>query len=364
MRGVTYRGPSSVEVRSVPDAALPDEHGAVVAVDLAGICGSDLHIYAGHGFSPDTGYCLGHEAVGRVVELGRAVTGLAVGDRVLVAASVGCAFCAECRRGRVSRCAAPPVAAGTVACYGLSHALPGSQAEAVAVPHAATNLIPVPDGLSDEDAVVLTDNAPTAWYGARRARIQPGDSVVVVGLGPVGLMCIQAAYALGAARVFGMDKVPDRRDRAAAMGAEPVAPPEGPDPDRGSAAKAGKEAKAAIRAATGGGADVALEAVGADASIDLAIGAVRTGGRVSVVGVSQNKAFPLHMPAAQVRELEFAIGLCSVQYELPTLLALTAAGRLRPAEVVTHRLPLSEAAEGYRLMSTRSAGVSKVVLTP
>lgn len=372
MRGLTYQGPSSVEVREVPDPRLPDEHGAVVAVDLAGICGSDLHIYAGHGFSPDTGYCLGHEAVGRVVELGRAVTGLAVGDRVLVAASVGCSFCAECRRGRVSRCPAPPVAPGTVACYGLSHALPGSQAEAVAVPHAATNLVPVPDGLSDEDAVVLTDNAPTAWYGARRARIQPGDSVVVVGLGPVGLMCIQAAYALGAARVFGVDPVPERRAKAAVMGAEPVVLPDpvtgieaNADPVPTASAKhAEKAAKAALREATGGGADVALEAVGADATIALAIGAVRTGGRVSVVGVSQNKAFPLHMQAAQVRELEFAIGLCSVQYELPTLFALAAGGRLRPADVVTHRLSLSEAPEGYRLMSGRLDGVSKVVLTP
>lgn len=346
MRALTYQGPAQVAVMDVADPVPPDAHGAVVRVSTAGVCGSDLHIYHGHGFSEDTGYCLGHEAVGSVLAVGSAVTGLVEGDRVLVPASVGCTSCRHCRAGQVSRC--PHVnRLGTVACYGLSHALPGSQAEAVAVPHAETNLIPIPATLSDDDAVVLTDNAPTAWYGARRARIQPGETVAVIGLGPVGLMSVQSALALGASRVLGVDLVPSRLERAAAFGAEPVA---------------ATDAKQAIRAATGGGVDAAIEAVGADQTIALAISVVRTGGRVSVIGISQNKAFPMHLPAAQLKELEFAIGLCSVQYELPTLLALTAAGRLRPAEVVSHRLPLSAGAEGYRLLASREDNVSKVVL--
>jgi threonine dehydrogenase-like Zn-dependent dehydrogenase len=149
--------------------------------------------------------------------------------------------------------------------------------------------------------------------------------------------------------VLGVDRVPDRLERAAAFGAEPVA---------------ANEAKRAIRGATGGGVDAAIEAVGADQTIALAISAVRAGGRVSIIGVTQNKSFPLHLQAAQVRELEFAIGLCSVQYELPTLLRLTAGGRLRPADVVSHRMPLSEGAEAYRLFAGRADGVSKIVLDP
>ncbi|HEY1967422.1 MAG TPA: alcohol dehydrogenase catalytic domain-containing protein [Pseudonocardia sp.] len=348
MRGLTYQGPSSVRVLEVADPEPPGEFGAVVRVSTAGICGSDLHIYHGHGFSPDTGYCLGHEAVGTVSALGDRVTGLSLGDRVLVPASVGCSSCRHCRTGAVSRCL-NAAELGTVGCYGLSHALPGSQAEAVAVPHAATNLIPIPDSLSDDAAVVLTDNAPTAWYGARRARIAPGDTVAVIGLGPVGLMSVQSAFALGASRVFGVDLEDSRLAMAETLGAVPVA---------------AQDAKQAIRVATGGGVDAAIEAVGADSTIALAISAVRAGGRVSVIGVSQNKAFPLHMQAAQVRELEFAIGLCSVQYELPTLFALAAGGRLRPEAVVSHRLPLSEGARAYQLVASREGAVSKVVLDP
>jgi threonine dehydrogenase-like Zn-dependent dehydrogenase len=127
---------------------------------------------------------------------------------------------------------------------------------------------------------------------------------------------------------------------------------------------AARDAKQAIRAATGGGVDAVIEAVGADQTIALAISAARVGGRVSVIGVSQNKAFPLHLPAAQVRELEFAIGLCSVQYELPTLFALAAGGRLDPAVVVSHRLPLSEGERAYRMVASREGAVSKVVLDP
>jgi threonine dehydrogenase-like Zn-dependent dehydrogenase len=348
VRGLTYRAPDEVAVVEVKDPELPDEFGAVVRVSTAGICGSDLHIYHGHGFSPDVGYCLGHEAVGFVEAVGTRVDGLAVGDRVLVPASVGCSTCRQCRTGLIARCE-NAVRGATVPCYGLSHALPGSQAELVAVPHAVTNLVPIPPELSDDDAVVLTDNAPTGWYGARRGRITPGDTVAVVGLGPVGLMAVQAAFVLGASAVFGVDPVASRRATAASLGAVPV---ESADP------------KGAIRAATGGGVDVAVEAVGADASIALAISAVRTGGRVSVIGVSQNKAYPMHLMAAQVKELEFAIGLCSVQYELPALLALTAGGRLRPSAVVSHRMPLSEAAEAYRLVASRDDGVSKIVLDP
>jgi 2-desacetyl-2-hydroxyethyl bacteriochlorophyllide A dehydrogenase len=343
MRALTYEGPRQIAVSDVDDAVVPGPEGAVVQVRACGICGSDLHIYDGHGFSPDLGFCVGHEAVGEVVEVGPAVRRFAVGDRVLVSASTGCGVCDACRSGWVLGCDTP-------GCYGLSHALPGSQAEAVAVPAADHNLVHLPDAISDEAGLLLTDNLPTAWYGARRARVGPGDTVAVVGLGPVGLLSVQSALVRGAARVFAIDLVPERRAAAEALGAEPL---DGDDP------------RPALAERTAGrGVDVVLEAVGADATIGLALALTGRGGRVSVVGVSQNKAFPMHLEWAQVKELEFHIGLCSVQRELPTLLPLVEAGRLRPEAIVTHRLPLAEGPTAYELFATRADGVGKVVLDP
>ena len=345
MRALTYQGPFDVRVVDVPDPVPFDAEAAVVRVRACGICGSDLHIYEGHGFSPDLGFCVGHEAVGEVVAVGDAVTRFRVGDSVLVPGSVGCATCGPCRAGYVLGCER-----NRSGCYGLSAMLPGSQAEAVAVPCADGNLVAIPDGVSDDAALVLTDNAPTAWYGARRARIEPGDVVAVVGLGPVGIMSVLAAQIMGASRVLAIDLVPERRAAAAALGAEPV--------------ESG-DAKSAVREMTGGrGAGVVLEAVGADATIDLAMKIAARGARVSVVGVNQSANFAMHMALAQFNELEFAIGLCSVQRELPALLALTRSGRLRPEVVVTHHLPLSDGAAGYELFHSRTGGVGKVVLDP
>jgi threonine dehydrogenase-like Zn-dependent dehydrogenase len=348
MRALLYRGPNFVEVSEVPDPDLPDERGAIVLVRAAGICGSDLHIYKGHGFSQDTGFCVGHEAVGEVVELGDSVTTLQLGARVLVPGSVGCSECGNCAHGLVSRCTNND--SWLNACYGLHSGLPGTQAELLAVPHAATNLVPIDDSISDAAAIFLTDNAPTAWYGARRARIAPGDTVAVIGLGPVGLLAVQSALLMGAARVLCVDLVAERLERAETVGGEAV---QGPD------------FKAALRAATGGlGPDVVLEAVGYDETIDLAVRAVRLGGRVSVVGVNQTKNFPFNMQMAQVKELEFAIGLCSVQYELKTLLPLASNGRFDFESIISHRMALSEGATAYKMFAARENGVSKIILDP
>ncbi|QXC61050.1 alcohol dehydrogenase catalytic domain-containing protein [Aquihabitans sp. G128] len=345
MRALTYEGPHEIAVSTVADPVPHDLDGAVVAVRAAGICGSDLHIYGGHGFSTDLGFCVGHEAVGEVVEVGSGVRSFAVGDRVVVPASTGCGTCSACRSGWVLGCRRQQSG-----CYGLGHALEGSQAEAVAVPAADGNLVRVPDAIGDDAALTLTDNLPTAWYGARRGRIQPGETVAVIGLGPVGILSILSAQVFGAARVLAVDLVAERRAQAAALGAEPME---------------GDDVKAAVAEATAGrGADVVIEAVGADATIDLATKLAGQRGRVSVVGVNQNRALPLHVPLAQIKELELAIGLCSVQAELPTLLPLVASGRLRPEVAVTHHLPLSEGPEAYRLFAEREAGIGKVVLDP
>jgi len=348
VKALTFHGPRDIRYSDVPDPSLRDEHAAIVEVTQASICGSDLHIYHGEGFSPDLGFCVGHEAVGVIVEVGRGVSRYKEGERVLIPASVGCTRCEECDQGRTSMCRTRNGALEK--CYGLGSRLQGSQAQFVMVPDADRNVFTIPDEISDEAAVVLTDAASTAWYGTRRARITPGDTVAIIGLGPIGQMAAQQAFLLGASEVFGIDLVPDRRQMAARQGVRVV---ETEDP------------VAQVREWTDGlGAHIAVEAVGADATIEMAQRIVRRRGRVSVVGVNQNKAYSFHMERAQVKELEFAIGLCSVQYELPTLIELTRNGRLDPAAVITHKFSLSEGARAYELMDSRAEGVNKILLDP
>lgn len=345
MKALTYQGREQVALSDVADAALPGDEGAVVRITASGICGSDLHIYHGHGFSETTGYSLGHEAVGIVEEVGAAVRTVRPGDRVLVAASAACGRCTPCAHGHITLCET-----GQAGCWGLGHAHAGTQAEALSVPAADRNLFPLPEALSDAAGVVLTDNLPTAWYGARRGRVGPGDTVAVVGLGPVGLLSVLSAQVMGAARVLAIDLVPERRAAAAALGAEPVA---------------GDDVRAAVAEATAGrGVDVALEAVGADATLTLALDLAGRAGRVSIVGVNQSMDLSVRMALAQLKGLEIHIGLCSVQHELPALLKLTAAGRIDPTVVVTHTMALADGPDAYALFASRADGVGKIVLTP
>jgi 2-desacetyl-2-hydroxyethyl bacteriochlorophyllide A dehydrogenase len=345
MQALVYHAARDVRCDSVPDPDPDSVAGAVVRITRAGICGSDLHIYEGHGFSPVPGYVVGHEAVGEVVEVGSGVTRFHVGDRVLVPGSTGCATCAACRRGEVIFCEN-----GQTACYGIGPSLPGSQAEAVAVPVADTGLWRIPEAISDEDAVLLTDNLPTAWYGARGAGIQPGDCVAVVGLGPVGICAVQSAFAMGASRVLGVDLVAERLVHAEKLGATPL---DAADPRRH-----------AQELTAGRGVDRVIEAVGADATIQLSLDLVRPGGNVSVVGVNQSRAFGFDMALAQVKSLTFQIGLCSVQAELPALVPLVESGRIDPSSAISHRMALSDGPEAYRLFAEREGGVRKVILTP
>ncbi|MEV4235233.1 MULTISPECIES: zinc-binding dehydrogenase [unclassified Nocardia] len=350
MKALVYRGPRDIAFADAPEPSIIEPHQAIVDVVAAGICGSDLHIWNGHGFSDAIGYTVGHEALGIISRAGRDSGDLAVGTRVLIPASVGCATCDECSAGRVAACLTKS-GHWSESCYGIGPKLQGTQAQQVLVPHAARNLVAVPDDVSDEAAIVLTDNAPTAWYGCRRARIAPGDNVVVIGLGPVGLMSVQCAFAMGAANVIGIDPVESRRSRAQAMGATALA--------------AGEHVRDEVRLIVGRtGLDAVIDAVGSDETIVLAVKLVRVRGRVSVIGVNQSPALPFPMQYAQVKELEFAIGLCSVQAELPVLLRLTSSGRIRPGDVVSHRMPMSQGPEAYTLYASRDQDVSKIVLDP
>ena len=345
IRALTFHGKGDVRVESRPDPTPPDQDGAVLRVERAAICGSDLHLYHGDLPQPELGFAIGHEFVGEVVEVGRSVRDFRPGDRVLCSGVIGCGLCPTCRARRVARCERR-----VSRVFGMGAGLPGGQAEAVAVPGADAALQRIPDGVSVEQAVLLTDILPTAWFGAKNAELRPGQSVAVIGLGPVGQLAVECALVFGASRVFAVDRVPERLAAAAALGAVPLQP---------------EDAAEAVLAATGGlGVDAVIEAVGADASIQLALQLVRPAGVVSVVGVNLRLDFPFPMALALLKNLTFRIGVCPIPEFWPELIPLVQAGRLRPERVFTHRLPLSKGADAYRLFDERRDGVLKVLLDP
>lgn len=345
MKALRYFGPHDIRYESMEDPKPLSERDAIVKVEACGICGSDLHIYHGHGFSPDIGFCVGHEAVGEVVEVGRGVSRLKVGDRVMMPASVGCGACRHCLSGVVNLCET-----GQAGCYGLSSSLQGSQAEAVRVPAADFNAMPIPDGVTDEQALLMTDNLATAWFGVRNADVAPGSSVAVVGLGPIGLMAVDSAFVMGAHAVFAIDPVPERRALAEAAGAIALHP---------------DVAVEAIREATRGRKlDCVIEAVGRAETVDLALRLVRARGVVSVIGVQQSRRYAFPLERFFAAGLTFRAGTCSVAEELPALIPLVQSGRLKPEKYVSHRLALSDGAEAYRLFDARDAGALKMVLRP
>ena len=344
MKALLYHGARDIRYGSIADPVFKDDRDAIVKMERCGICGSDLHIYHGEGFSPDLGFCVGHEAIGEVVEVGRGIRKLKPGDKVMLSAAVGCGSCEMCLAGHITRCLN-----NQMQCYGLSANLQGCQAEAIRVPAADFNAYPIPEGLTPDQALMLTDNLPTAWFGCLGAEIAPGKTVVVVGLGPIGLMAVEGAYVMGASQVFAVDLVAARRARAATLGAM---------------ALHSDQAAAAIMEATKGRmADSAVECGGADATIKLAMNLVGRSGAVSAIGVNQNQQFNFPMCAAFFKGLTFRIGKCSVQDTWQALVPLLRQGRLHPEAFISHTMPLSEGTEAYRLFDARKDGALKMVMT-
>lgn len=345
MKALRYYGARDIRYEAMDDPILEGDGDAIVKVEACSICGSDLHIYHGHGFSDETGFCVGHEAVGEVVEIGRGSRRLKVGDKVMLPAAVGCGNCRSCLSGNIIGCA---IGAGS--CYGLSSRLQGSQAEAVRVPAADANAVLIPEGISTEQAVLLTDALATAWFGARNADVVPGASVGVIGLGPIGLMTVDSAFVMGAHVVYAIDPVAERRALAEAAGAIALHP---------------DAALETIREATGGRKlDCVVEVVGSDATVDFALRLVRARGTVSVIGVQQSRRFAFPLERAFAAGLTFRTGTCSVPEELPTLFPLVQSGRLQPERYISHRVALSAGAEAYATFDRREAGALKMILIP
>lgn len=343
MKALCYHGAHDIRYDTMDDPTPAAPTDAIVKMDACAICGSDLHIYHGQGFSPDQGFCVGHEAVGEVVDAGKGVNRLNVGDKVMISAAVGCGNCVNCLSGRVAQCMN-----GMMGCFGLSANLQGCQSDYIRVPVADFNTAPIPEGLTTDQALMLTDNLPTAHMGVLNADVAPGKTVAVIGLGPIGLMAVEISILMGAAQVFALDLVPERRAIAEKLGATPVDP---------------ATAFETIAAATKGRmVDSAIEAVGADPTIKLAIDLAGFGGTVSAFGVNLNQDFPYPLGSAFTKGLTFRIAGCSVPEHWPTLVPLLQQGRLKPESYITHRMSLSEGAEAYRIFDQKEDGAMKMVL--
>jgi 2-desacetyl-2-hydroxyethyl bacteriochlorophyllide A dehydrogenase len=344
MRAVTFHAPGDVRVEERADPAPEADDDAVVRVEATGICGSDLHIYHGR-VQIEPGFVIGHEYVGTVVAAGDGVTEVGVGDRVLGSYSTACGGCFFCRRGEYHKCDD-----GRVFGHGATlGSLQGAQAELVLVPHANLTLRRVPEGVSDDAALFAGDVAGTAYHAIADGGFEPGASIAVLGLGPVGLCSVQVARAAGASLVVAVDTVEERLRVAETLGATPLHLTEG-DP------------RAAVKELTEGrGVDRSVDAVGHPDALDLACRLARKAGTVSVTGVYAERV-EVHMGLVWIKALTLRTGHANVIGHLDRVLTMIASGALDPTPLVTHHMTLDAAPEAYAVYDRREA--LKIVLAP
>jgi alcohol dehydrogenase len=344
MRAVTFQAPGEVRIEERPEPEPMAADDAVVRVEATGICGSDLHIYHGR-VNVEPGFTIGHEFVGTVVAAGEGVTRVAVGDRVLGCFHTACGICFFCLRGDYVKCEQ-----GRVFGHGATlGSLQGAQAEQVLVPNANLVLRRVPDGMDDGAALFAGDVMATGYHAVDAAGLEPGDTVAVLGLGPVGLCAVQVAKAAGASTVIAVDQVPDRLEVARSFGATPVHLTD-------------EDPRAAVKAATAGrGVDVCVDAVGHPEALDLAVKLARSRGTVSLVGVYAER-IEVHMGVVWLKGLTLVTGQANVIGHVDRVLAMMSAGVLDPSPLISRHMKLDEAEEAYAAYDRREA--LKIVLSP
>ena len=333
MKALVYHGPGQKAWQDVPDPTIVDPTDVIVAVDTTTICGTDLHILKGDVPTVTEGRILGHEGVGTITEIGRAVRTLAVGDRVIISCITSCGVCSYCRQQLPAHCLDEEGASGIG--WVLGHLIDGTQAEYVRVPYAETSVYKVPEGVTNQQGVLLSDILPTGFeIGVQYGEVKPGDVVAVIGAGPVGLAVMATAGLYGAARIIAVDLDANRVEQAAKFGATDGV-------NSGDA-----DWKEQIMALTDGwGVDVAVEAVGLSQTFQMATEIVRPGGRVANVGV-HGTSVDLQIQDLWIHNIAITMGLVNSN-TTPMLLKLVASGRLKVDDFATHHFKLHDMMDAY-----------------
>ncbi len=348
MKALTFRSPFDVRCEEVAEPRLEEPGDALVRIELAAICGSDLHVYRGVEAGLDPGTVLGHEFLGTVVAAGAAVERFQVGERVVSPFSTSCGTCFYCASGLTSRCEKSQLFGWVERGRGLH----GAQAELVRVPLADSTLVRVPDGVPLAEALLAGDVLSTGLHCAENAGIRAGDVAVVLGCGPVGLAGLIGARELGAAHVFALDLVPERLRLAERFGAEPVHLLEA-------------NPLARVRERTSGrGADVALELVGRPEATRLAFELVRPGGTISAAGVHNEERFAFSPGEAYLKNLTYRAGRAPARAYMERTLAWVSTRRFDLSPLFSHRLALAEGPRGYDMFERKLEGCTKVLLVP
>jgi 2-desacetyl-2-hydroxyethyl bacteriochlorophyllide A dehydrogenase len=344
VRAVTFQAPYEVRVDERPEPELTARDEAVIKIDATGICGSDLHIYHGR-VKIEPGFTIGHEFVGTVLAAGEGVTRVAVGDRVLGTFHTACGSCFFCLRGLYQKCDH----ARTFGHGAVLGGLQGTQADQALIPNANMTLRKVPDGVADDVALFAGDVMGTGYHAVDAGGVKPGDTVAVLGLGPVGLCAVQSALVAGARPVVAIDTVEQRLELARSFGATPVHLTE-------------ESPRDVVKSFTSGrGVDVSIDAVGHPDALDLAIRLARPAGTVVPIGVYAEPC-QVHMGLVWLKNLTVSGGPANVIAHVDRVLAMLQNKTLDPTPLVTHHMPLDDAVEGYAIYDRREA--LKIVLTP
>ncbi len=351
MKATVFHSTNQISVDEVPRPTAGFGE-AVIRITLTTICGTDLHILRGE-YAVKPGLVIGHEPVGVIAELGQGVTGYKIGDRVLVGAITPCGQCRACLSAQWSQCGHGE-GVEAIGGWRFGNTINGAQAEYLLVPNAQANLAKIPDDLSDEQVVLLADIASTGFSGAESGNIRLGDTVVVFAQGPIGLCATAGAKLMGASFIIGVDGDPVRMEMSQRMGADVVV-----DPTRGNLV-------AEIKKLTGGGADVAIEALGLQVTFENALRCLHPGGTLSSLGVYSGKLqVPYDAFAAGLGDYKIVTTLCPGGKErMRRLMSMVQSKRFDPTPLITHRYKLDQIVEAYELFGSRRDGVLKVAIQP
>ena len=401
MKAVVWRGVGDIRLEDVPDPQIQEPTDAVVRLTASAICGTDLHMIRGTFTGMEEGTILGHEGVGVVEELGADVRNLNIGDRVVIPSTIGCGYCSYCRAGYYAQCdnANPQGPQAGTAFYGgpkNTGPFDGLQAEKARVPFAAVNLVKLPDEVTDDQAILISDIFPTGYFGADLAEIEPGDAVAVFGCGPVGQFAIASAKLLGAGRVFAVDRIASRLEMARRQGAE-VINFEEEDP-----------VETLQRLTDGIGPDRVIDAVGVDAehadsgpaapsekeeqrfekevqqvapernpegdnwvpgsapsqALEWAVKAVAKAGTLSIIGVYPPTMQNFPIGQAMNKNLTLKMGNCNHRKYIPMLVDLVQSGQFDPESILTKVEEMTDAVSAFRAFDERQPGWMKVELVP